>query len=161
VRSRGRALVRSSPPPQMFQNPEQVTATGQGGWSTAWDSAWDWIQLQGHNNINRHEWSMAGIALFYLHPWDKIFSMFFCLRNKEPADLERAISMIMQLTSGFTYDVKDVKETPRHTGPANHTQFMINIGAFEWLYQKIFLGITRPGRKTASTHASQSGTYGV
>jgi hypothetical protein len=75
VRSRVRALARSSPPllPK-FQNPEQVAAnaaTGQAGWSTALDSAWDWIQLQGHNNVNRHEWSMMGIALFYLHPWDK------------------------------------------------------------------------------------------
>jgi hypothetical protein len=60
--------------------------------------------------------------------------MFFCLRNKEPADLERVISMIMQLTSGFTYDVKDVKEAPRHTG----LYFSMIIGAFECLYQKIF-----------------------
>ena len=49
--------------------------------------------------------------------------------------------MMMLLTSGFTHDVKDVKETPRHTGPhfaANQTQFMIDIGTFECLYQKIF-----------------------
>jgi hypothetical protein len=104
---------------------------------------------------------MAGIALFYLHPWDKIFSMFFCLRNREPADLERAISMIMQLTSGFTYDVKDVKETLRHTGPANQTQFMINIGAFEWLYQKIFWESPGQDEKPPPPTPPKNGTYGV
>jgi hypothetical protein len=89
---------KQPPPPPLplpkFQSPKAGRCYWSSGWSTARDSAWDWIQLQGHNNINRHEWSMAGIALFYLHPWDKnIFHLL--LLEKQRASRPRASNVYL------------------------------------------------------------------
>jgi hypothetical protein len=86
----------------------------------------------------------------------------FCLRNKEPADLERVISMIMQLTSGLTYDVQNVEGTPRHTGlhfSANQTQFMIT-GALS-VFIETYFGNHQVSTRNRLQPRLPNNTYGV
>ena len=144
VRSRVRALVRSSPSPQSSRIQSRLLLLVKLGGVLLWIRLGIGFSFKGRIILIDMSGPWRGLHYFTCTRGTKIFSIFFCLRNKEPADLERVMSiycMMMLLTSGFTHDVKDVKETPRHTGPhfaANQTQFMIDIGTFECLYQKIF-----------------------